>query len=99
MTLERVPTRADLRNSYVSAQSMRRETFEQHYLGAPIPDYGAEFDRWLAEHDRAVRAEVAAEVTALAAPYEHEDRPNDHPTACIYEVLTDAAARIEEGDN
>ena len=37
-----------VRNMYIAGSTLHRETPEQHYLGAPEPDYGAEFDRYIA---------------------------------------------------
>lgn len=48
-------TDQEVRSSYVGYQNLLRETPGQHYLGYPEPDYGLEFDEWLAAHD----AEIA----------------------------------------
>jgi len=55
-----------------------------------------------AEHDREVAAQerqnIVVRLAEMAANYEHDDLPDEHPTACIYEVLTDAADRIAAGE-
>ena len=52
---ERNITTGWVRGAYIDAREMYGETFAQYYQGAPVPDYGAEFDAWLAEHDAEVR--------------------------------------------
>ncbi|MFB7890322.1 hypothetical protein ACFCZ3_19950 [Cellulosimicrobium cellulans] len=66
------PTVAQMREGYCAAQNLARETPEQHYLGAPAPDYGAEFDRGLAAHDDAVRQEQRELDLALHRAYRPE---------------------------
>lgn len=56
---ERTPTVAEMRDAWITAQTLRRETFAQHYRGAPVPDYGAEFDRGIAVIESEARAEGA----------------------------------------
>jgi hypothetical protein len=41
------PNTDQVRQAYVTDRERVNETFAQHYMGAPVPDYGAEFDRWL----------------------------------------------------
>ena len=41
------PTTEQVRRAYVTNQERVNETIAQHYRGAPVPDYGVEFDRWL----------------------------------------------------
>lgn len=60
-TDDRTPSTREVRSMYVAGSTLYRETPEQHYLGHPAPDYGAEFDRWLTAHDARVRRDAKAE--------------------------------------
>lgn len=51
-TDDRTPDAREVRAMYDAGSNLYRETPEQHYLGAPAPDYGAEFDRFLARVKR-----------------------------------------------
>ena len=75
---EHTPTTAQVRGAYVTGSNLRRETIEQHYLGATAPDYGAEFDRWLTAHvAQAVRAAQLAQGAEAAAGVEAHDDQDD----------------------
>ena len=54
---DHTPDTREARSMYCAGSNLYRETPEQHYLGAPAPDYGAEFDRFLAR----VRRDAAGE--------------------------------------
>ena len=62
-TDDRTPDTREVRSMYCAGSNLHRETPEQHYLGAPSPDYGAEFDRFLAR----VRRDAAREALTLYA--------------------------------
>lgn len=70
--------------------------------GGPADSVARPADAWLAEHDREVaaqeRLDVVVRLAEMAANYEHDDLPDEHPTACIYDVLTDAAAHLAAGE-
>lgn len=57
-TDDRTPDTREVRSMYDAGSNLFRETPEQHYLGHPAPDYGAEFDRWLTAHDARVRRDA-----------------------------------------
>lgn len=55
---DRTPDIREVRSMYGAGSNLFRETPEQHYLGHPAPDYGAEFDRFLARVRREAQAEA-----------------------------------------
>ena len=60
-TDDRTPDTREVRDMYDAGSNLFRETPEQHYLGHPAPDYGAEFDRWLARVRRDAARQAEAE--------------------------------------
>ena len=85
-TDDRTPDIREVRSMYGAGSNLFRETPEQHYLGHPAPDYGAEFDRFLAR----VRREAKAEALREIAP--HLNDIGDE------RFLLDAATEYETGD-
>ena len=79
---DRTPDTREVRSMYDAGSHLYRETPEQHYLGHPAPDYGAEFDRWLARALRDAKAEAWNE--CVRAAYAPEGRithgPNPYET-------------------
>lgn len=63
---DRTPDVREVRSMYDAGSNLFRETPEQHYLGHPAPDYGAEFDRFLARARRDIAREVLDELIADA---------------------------------
>jgi hypothetical protein len=50
------PNITEVRAAYVSHRRMINETPAQHYMGAAIPDYGSEFDRWVKSYEESFKA-------------------------------------------
>lgn len=66
------PDTRSAREAYISGSTLFRETPEQHYLGAPAPDYGAEFDRFLARVRRDAQTEVLRNLPAHLSLQAHQ---------------------------
>ncbi len=81
-----------------SAGLLATPTYPTDFVRFVAPGHEQKFADWLAEHDREVvaqeRQNIVVRLAEMAANYKHDDLPDEHPTACIYEVLTDAADRI-----
>ena len=81
------------------------ETAEQHYLGAPVPDYRAAVDAVLAARDREVAAKALREAAAdLRDHAVHEEGETEHNRLItqillgVVSTLNDRADRIGAGD-
>ena len=90
-TDDRTPDIREVRSMYGAGSNLFRETPEQHYLGHPAPDYGAEFDRFLAR----VKRDAAREALDGYAKWEekrfhhlHVNGESAEASKCAYAALT-----------
>ena len=75
------------------------ETAEQHYLGAPVPDYRAAVDAVIAVHDRETAAKTLDDLTAwLTDVHERHAGRTAYIPLALLNIERFRADRIGAGD-